>query len=169
MTSSIDAIPPAHVQVERAFEAMLSQRGFALRTAKNQGVISDFSSFVPAPLSIGDYLKRFSMLELEETTYVIAFIFACRFEKYNQLTITPFNIHRIVLVSMRLAIKHWEERQWTTGVVAKLGGVTRQQLNHLEIVFAKSIRFNVAVSTKHILSYKKIMDHFIRLKKIPLE
>ena len=59
--------------------------------------------------------------------------------------INYYNVHKILLVAIILAIKFNEDIYYTNCYFAKIGGVSIDELNKMEEKFAFAIQFNLFV------------------------
>ena len=62
------------------------------------------------------------------------------------IILNPHNIHRIILGCLLLAIKYNEDLYFTNEQYAKVGGVSVQELNDLELYSIQLLNFNLFIS-----------------------
>jgi len=110
-----------------------------------------------------DFILRLNKyLKFEFNTIVIAMILLERFCEKNKFCINEFIVHRLVLVSLLIAIKFNEDKHYTNKFVAKVGGVKVKNLNLMESNFLKSIDYSIYVEYDSLnvyweKNYKKCM------------
>ena len=110
-------------------------------------------------MSIKDYLLRLSQYtKINESTIILILIYIDRICKINNFHITFNNIYKLIICSMIIAIKYNEDNFYSTEVYAKLGGITVQELNFLEMQFLISIKFSLFVEKD---LYDKYYDNLI--------
>lgn len=63
-----------------------------------------------------------------------------QFVKLNE-----FNIHRILLASLVLAAKTFDDEYFENKYYAKVGGVTNQDMNKMELEFANHVGYDLFV------------------------
>jgi len=63
------------------------------------------------------------------------------------------NIHRLIITGVTIASKLLDDSQPTNSYFAKLGGITLKELNHFEVVFCMTIRFNLTIQVEEFERY----------------
>lgn len=101
-----------------------------------------FSSKYPTSIPIRDYIDRIlKYTHIEESTMVIALIYLDKICATNRILIEENNIHRLVLVSVVMAIKYNEDDLYTDKYYAKVGGITMDELTFLELEYVKLMNY----------------------------
>lgn len=104
-------------------------------------------------ISIKDYLLRLSKhSKICESTLVYIFIYIDRVCKRYRFKINYFNIYKLIIASMVIAIKFNEDSFYSSEFYAKLGGISKKEMNILEYEFITMINFNLF--TQEELYYK---------------
>lgn len=104
------------------------------------------SSYAPT-ISIHSYLSRIQKYaNLTPAVYTTTLIYIDRLIEATNLSLTPLNIHRLLLVAVVVATKFLQDDYYKNCYYAKLGGITTAELNSLEICFLSLISFNLYVS-----------------------
>ena len=62
---------------------------------------------------------------------------------YTETQICQINVHRIFLVACVISHKFWDDESYGNYDLAKIGGVTINELNEMEIIFLKSIQWRL--------------------------
>ena len=102
-----------------------------------------YSKNIPS-ITIREYLHRFiQYCNLEGSTILISLIYMDRFCEINQVKLTKFNIYRILMISLTLALKYNEDTIYKNDFYAKVGGVGLQDFNKKEKVYLDSIHFSI--------------------------
>ena len=97
-------------------------------------------------ITIRDYLLRLSKYsKISESTLIFILIYIDRLCQKYKFKINYFNIYKLILTSMILAIKYNEDEFYSTEFYAKLGGITKVELNLMEYEFINLINFNLFV------------------------
>ena len=110
-------------------------------------------------MTIKDYLLRLSQYtKINESTLIIILIYIDRICKINNFQLNFKNIYKLIISSMIIAIKYNEDTFYSTQVYAKLGGVSPQELNFLEMQFLILIKFSLFVEKA---LYDKYYDNLI--------
>ena len=97
-------------------------------------------------ISLYNYLHRIQKyLSVEDNTLILSLIYIDRICKEGKYMINYYNVHKILLVAIILAIKFNEDIYYTNCYFAKIGGVSIDELNKMEEKFAFAIQFNLFV------------------------
>ena len=124
----------------------------------NNKIIPFMTINIPT-MTIKDYLLRLSKFtKINESTLIIILIYIDRICKINNFQLNFKNIYKLIISSMIIAIKYNEDNFYSTEVYAKLGGITVQELNFLEMQFLISIKFSLFVEKD---LYDKYYDNLI--------
>ena len=84
---------------------------------------------------------------------VLALIYIDRFIQSSNIQVNSLTIHRILLTSVVLAAKTYDDNFYTNTHYARVGGIPVEELNCLEIEFLFSIGFSLYVSCEDYLRY----------------
>jgi hypothetical protein len=108
-----------------------------------------------------EYIERLvKYTNLEESTLVMALIYIDRLCSYSNYIITDKNIHRVIFVSIITSIKYNEDDIYTNGFYAKVGGVSKQELNLLEVEFSKMIEYRLFVKEELYFQYRAYLKQY---------
>jgi len=108
-------------------------------------------------ISIKDYLERlYKYTKINCSTIILILIYIDRICNIQKFKLTYFNIHKLILASMIIAIKFNEDEQYTTKFYSKLGGVPIAEIAFLEYNFFFLLNFNLYVEEE---LYKKYSDY----------
>ena len=112
-------------------------------------------------ISIEDYLKRIQMYSnMEKSTLIISLIYIDRFCKIKNLTLTYYNIHRILLTAILISIKYNEDIFYDNQYYSEIGGIKLKELNLLEYNFAKIMNSNFFVNESIFEIYRLYLDNY---------
>ena len=118
-----------------------------------------FTSYKKPSLSIKDYLYRIqNYTEAEDNTIIIALMYIDRLCEISSILLTPYNIHRIIFVSILLAIKYNEDICFGFDFYAKIAGLPPGELKKLELEFAYLIKFKFFIDKDDFENYKSYID-----------
>ena len=105
-------------------------------------------------------LYRYSKCSVE--CLVLALIYIDRFIQSSNIQVNSLTIHRILLTSVVLAAKTYDDNCYTNTHYARVGGIPVEELNCLEIEFLFNIGFSLYVSCEDYLRYHtEIYKHSI--------
>lgn len=107
-------------------------------------------------VSIHDYLFRIARYFLcSPECFVIALVYIDRvMKKQPDLTVCKLNIHRLIVTSMMLAVKFFDDVYYSNAYYAKVGGVKGNEMNVLELHFLRLIDWQLFVSPEEFDLYK---------------
>jgi len=118
-----------------------------LYKTENSQYIKPFLSKNIPQISINDYIERlYKYNKINSSTIILILIYIDRICNINKFKLTYFNIHKLILASMIIAIKYNEDEYYSTQFYAKLGGVSIAEINSLEYYFLKLIKYNLFVT-----------------------
>ena len=122
---------------------------------------SVFNSKKIPNISIEDYLKRIQTYSnLEENTLVVSLIFIDRLCKLSNLTLTYYNIHKILFTAVLISIKYNEDIFYDNKYYADIAGIKSKELKLLEYNFVNMISFRFYVGRDIFEKYKLHLDNF---------
>ena len=109
-------------------------------------------------ISIKDFLFRLTKYsKICESTLVIILIYIDRMcHKYN-FKITYYNIYKLMLAAMVVAIKYNEDEFYTLDFYGKLGGISKFEMNILEYEFACMINFKLYITEELFYKYYELL------------
>ncbi|OAP63683.1 hypothetical protein AYL99_02910 [Fonsecaea erecta] len=109
-----------------------------------------FYSKRPPPISTEDYLMRMhKYCPMSTAVYLAASFYITRLAIYEKiLPVTPRNVHRLLLATLRVAMKALEDLSWPHARFSKVGGVSEGELGRLEITFCYLIDFSLKVDAE---------------------
>ena len=107
-------------------------------------------------VSIHDYLFRIARYFLcSPECFVIALVYIDRvMKKQPDFTVRKLNIHRLIVTSMMLAVKFFDDVYYSNAYYAKVGGVKGNEMNVLEVHFLRLIDWQLFVSPEEFDLYK---------------
>lgn len=74
------------------------------------------------------------------------------------LSVTPRNVHRLILAALRVAMKALEDLSYPHARFARVGGVAERELTRLEITFCFLTDFDLRVDAPTLLSQAKLLQ-----------
>ncbi len=120
-----------------------------------------FSAYSVPSISIEDYLIRIqTYANMEKNTIITSLIYIDRICKIANLTLTYYNIHRILFTSVLLSIKYNEDIFYDNKYYAEIAGISVKELKSLEYNFANKIKFCFYVSDEIFEKYRLYLYNF---------
>jgi hypothetical protein len=115
---------------------------------QHSAITRKFYCRFPPPISITDYLLRIhSYCPMSTGVYLAASLYIYRLAVLERaIVVTRRNAHRLLLASLRVAMKALEDLSYPHGRFARVGGVSDKELARLEISFCFLTGFELAVN-----------------------
>lgn len=112
-----------------------------------------FSKKAPA-ISLEEYLSRIQRYcPMSTAVYLAASLYITRLVTIEKIIfVTPRNIHRLVLASLRVAMKALEDLSYPHSRFARVGGVSERELSRLEISFCFLTDFELKVDAHMLMN-----------------
>ena len=118
-----------------------------------------FNAIKKPSLSVKDYLYRIqNYAEAEDNTLIIALMYIDRLSQISSIVLTPYNVHRILFVSVLLAIKYNEDICFGFDFYAKIAGVSIKELKKMESDFVYLIKFKFYINKEEFEKYKSYIE-----------
>ena len=116
-------------------------------------------------ISIKNYLHRIQTFsEAEDNTLIISLIFLDKICDTASIILTEYNVHRLLFISILIAIKYNEDLVFELDCYSKIAGMTKKEINKLEYEFLKLINFEVFVHKKIFEKYKSYINNINLMK-----
>ena len=120
-----------------------------------------FSSNIIPNISLQDYLIRIQTYSnVEKSTLIISLMYIDRLCNKANITLTYYNIHRILFSAILLSIKYNEDNFYDNKYYAQIAGVKTKELKTLEYNFAKMINCTFYISKEDYEKYQIYLDNF---------
>ncbi|KAJ1415437.1 Cyclin-like superfamily [Sesbania bispinosa] len=99
--------------------------------------ISVFHGLTRPNISIQSYLERiFKYANCSPSCFIVAYVYLDRFtQRQPSLPINSFNVHRLLITSVMVAAKFMDDMYYNNAYYAKVGGITKIEMNFLELDF----------------------------------
>ena len=129
---------------------------------KNNEKINPFISKIKNSITIKNYLGRLvKYTQAESSTLIAMLIYIDRLCEINNFIINSFNVYKIIFSSLVIAIKYNEEEYFGNKYLAKVGGLSLNEMNLLELIYLNLIDFNLYVSDEVFQTYYKNINSTI--------
>lgn len=117
--------------------------------------VSKFHALRPPAISILDYLERVAKYAAcSGECFVLALIYIDRIIQTNPtFVVNSLNIHRLLITSIMLGAKFFDDHYFNNAYYAKVGGVPCQEMNSLEVEFLFMTNFTLFVTTETYRQY----------------
>ena len=126
---------------------------------KNSNIINFFLTKKIPSISIYDFLERLvKYSKIEKSTLILILIYIDKFCDMNNVNLTFYNIHKLILSSLVIAAKYNEDKYLSNEFYAKIGGITKKEIDILEYQFLTLINFSLYINDEIYHKY----DYFIK-------
>lgn len=139
----------------------------------NQVIRSSFCSALTPLVKLKPYLWRIANYTgCSEESLVLSLIYIDRMitrkGRKSLFMVTSHNAHRLVLTSVLVAAKFYDDHYYNNALFAKVGGVSCEELNKLEMAFLLELNFELSVDMKVYERYNKsLMEHKLISSRVP--
>ncbi|KAK8811967.1 hypothetical protein WA538_003237, partial [Blastocystis sp. DL] len=116
--------------------------------------ITPFTAMTIPRISLDSYYERilkYSNCSVE--CLVHSLIYIDRLIQGGEVSVNSLSIHRIILTSVTLAIKYFDDVFYLNSFYSQIGGISVDELNSLELEFLKDINFSLFVSWEDYQKY----------------
>ncbi|KAJ5232750.1 hypothetical protein N7468_005706 [Penicillium chermesinum] len=112
------------------------------------------------PIALKDYIQRLhKYCPMSTAVFLAASVYISRMVLEEKLLrVTPKNMHRLVLAGLYVATKALEDSSYSHSRVAKVGGVSEQELSKLEITFCFLADFELRVDAQMLMEEVKLLS-----------
>lgn len=132
------------------------------RFMKNNTPVTRFHALRPPQITIKFYLQRIAKYSsCSEECFILALIYIDRLIRRNgKFLVNSLNVHRLVITSVMLGAKFFDDQYFNNKYFGKVGGVSGREMNLLEIEFLFMINFDLFVEIGLYKMYnKRLMTH----------
>jgi hypothetical protein len=122
-----------------------------------------FHTNKPPNISIRNYLKRLhEYMKCSEESFIMAVIYMDRLVcRESNIVINEKCIHRLFLSSLVVAAKFFDDKFYKNLHYSKVGGISNNEMNVLEIQFLLLIDFELFVSTEEFERFRETLREFL--------
>ncbi|KAF8099715.1 hypothetical protein N665_0238s0043 [Sinapis alba] len=117
--------------------------------------VSVFHGLSRPSITIQCYLERiFKYANCSPSCFVVAYVYLDRFtHRQPSLPINSFNVHRLLITSVMVSAKFLDDRYHNNAYYAKVGGISRKEMNLLELDFLFGLGFDLNVTPNTFHAY----------------
>ena len=117
-----------------------------------------FSKDIPS-IPIKDYLYRIQLFtEAEDNTIILALIYLDKICEKAWIILSEYNIHKILFVSILIAIKYNEDSFYNNKYYSQIAGVNLKELKKMESEFLRLIKFELYINKNIFEKYKNYIN-----------
>jgi len=121
-----------------------------------KGQITRFHAVKPPDISISHYLERIRRyFGCSNECFVLSLVYIDRIVKLHEdFSISILNIHRLLVTSVMLAAKFFDDVYYSNAFYARVGGVRTREINILEAHFLSLLDFHLFVTPQEYDQYR---------------
>lgn len=125
--------------------------------ALSQGRLTPFHGLRPPPISIDAYIDRIAKYtKCSPVCFVMALVYIDLLsQRDDNMCLTSLNIHRLLLSGTMLAAKLMDDHYYNNAYYAKVGGISTQEINNLELAMLKLLDYRLLISSEVLKTYLK--------------
>eukprot|EP00475_Leptophrys_vorax_P034395 TRINITY_DN5543_c0_g1_i3.p1 TRINITY_DN5543_c0_g1~~TRINITY_DN5543_c0_g1_i3.p1 ORF type:complete len:210 (-),score=23.18 TRINITY_DN5543_c0_g1_i3:45-674(-) len=118
------------------------------RRTESPRLFTKFHALHPPAVSVHDYLIRMARYAgCSGECFVLALVYIDRIIKSNySFAVNSLNVHRLLIISVMLAAKFFDDQYYNNAYYAQIGGVSTEEINTLEVEFLFMINFSLHVT-----------------------
>lgn len=149
--------PEAHISEPTVVEASIR--------AQYDAIARKFFSKSPPPVSVNDYLLRLHRYcPMSTAVYLAAAVYIYRIAIEEKVApVTARTVHRLLLASLRVAMKALEDLSYPHKRFAGVGGVSEKELAKLEVSLCFLTGFNLRVDNEVLHQKTKALQQIAKV------
>ena len=126
---------------------------------KTQSKMIFSANSIPS-ISIKEYLIRIQTYSnIEKSTMILSLIYIDRFCEIADITLTYYNIHRILFAAVLMSIKYNEDIYYGNKFYADIAGVRLKELKMIEYTFLDLINFQIFIDNETFEKYRYFLEN----------
>jgi len=148
-------------------ERMVKQNEQMTENKKDDGnvtaEVTKYQALKAPGISVYNYLERIRQYaNCSSECFILALIYIDRLIQSQEFRLTSLNIHRVILTSVLLAAKFFDDKYYNNAYYAKVGGVINSEMNGLEVDFLFRINFSLYVKLEVFDKYQgELISHAV--------
>ncbi|CEM14973.1 unnamed protein product [Vitrella brassicaformis CCMP3155] len=135
----------------------------------NTGQVTRFHAIKAPSISIHEYLTRIAKyFGCSCECFVLSLVYIDRIVKLHQdFCVNALNIHRLLVTSITLAVKFFDDQFYSNAYYAKVGGVKTREINVLEAHFLALINYHLFVTPQEYDQYRNNVLMAVNATSVP--
>jgi len=135
--------------------------------SQHQHFVTKFQSSYAPGISIHAYLERIrKYARCSDACFIVALIYIDRVIEIRNVVLTALNVHRILITSVLVSAKFFDDEFYNNAFYAKLGGVPAWEMNSLEMEFLHLVNFSLFVKEDCFAKYHRELRNFLAVGDI---
>jgi len=148
---------PAAKLVEQGLARLLAQ--MAVMAPSGTTRRSPFECKFPPAITIQDYVSRvLRYTQCHASCAVVSLVYLDRLTKRHPwIQVSPLTCHRLLLTSVVIAIKYYDDTYYSNAFYGKVGGLALKELNALEKTYLQLLDYKLFVDPQEFQMYTGII------------
>ncbi|XP_074311561.1 cyclin-U1-1-like [Silene latifolia] len=118
-----------------------------LKRSRKKDIVTIFHGTRAPTLSIRRYIDRvFEYSRCSPSCLVVAYVYLDWFIQQTSSYVTSLNVHRLLVTCVLVAVKFLEDEHYDNSYFAKIGGISRAEMNNLEMKLLSTLNYKLHVS-----------------------
>eukprot|EP00326_Haptolina_ericina_P030653 CAMPEP_0181171404 /NCGR_PEP_ID=MMETSP1096-20121128/1889_1 /TAXON_ID=156174 ORGANISM="Chrysochromulina ericina, Strain CCMP281" /NCGR_SAMPLE_ID=MMETSP1096 /ASSEMBLY_ACC=CAM_ASM_000453 /LENGTH=209 /DNA_ID=CAMNT_0023259045 /DNA_START=20 /DNA_END=649 /DNA_ORIENTATION=- len=120
--------------------------------------VTPFHSSTPPAITVKNYLEDriLKYAGCSEETFILALIYMDQVVQFNpDFVICSLNVHRLLITSIMLASKFFDDVYYNNAYYARVGGISNAEVNSLEMEMLRMISFSLFVEPDVYERYRR--------------
>ncbi|KAJ0014428.1 hypothetical protein Pint_19885 [Pistacia integerrima] len=123
-------LPTLYRIVSSVLERAIQKNENLLKASNKKDVVTIFHGSRVPSLSVRQYMERiFKYSNCTPSCFVIAYIYIDQFLQKLNAYLTSLNVHRLLITSIMVAAKFFDDERHNNAYFAKVGGVSTAEMN----------------------------------------
>jgi len=119
---------------------------------------SSFCSTRVPSITVKQFVRRLAKYTCcSEASLVLSLVYIDRLITKKGFIVIPHNVHRLILTSILVSVKFFDDKYYSNAFFGKVGGVSSKELNTLERLFLHGIQFDLFVDTDVYKKYDECL------------
>uniref|UniRef100_A0A7S3RJ16 Cyclin n=1 Tax=Strombidinopsis acuminata TaxID=141414 RepID=A0A7S3RJ16_9SPIT len=168
-TEASSGSPDVIVSVMSKLLEDLVSRNDQLPLAPSQ--VTPFHSSKPPAITVRSYLEDriLKYAGCSEETFILALIYIDQVVQFNpDFIINSLNVHRLLITSIMLASKFFDDVYYNNAYYARVGGISNVEVNSLEMEMLRMISFSLFVQTDQYERYRASLYSHVGIQSQPV-
>merc|ERR1719198_2210312 len=127
--------------------------------------VTPFHSSRPPAITVKSYLEDriLKYAGCSEETFILALIYMDQVVQFNpDFVISSLNVHRLLITSIMLASKFFDDVYYNNAYYARVGGISNAEVNSLEMEMLRMISFSLFVQPEQYERYRGSLYSHLR-------
>ncbi|KAH3763136.1 Cyclin [Pelomyxa schiedti] len=133
----------------------------------SEPLLALFLSKDPSSVPLLAYTERLLKYAATAETLVLTLMYIDNlFKDHPAFELHEYNMHRLILTCTVISLKHWEDVFYSNEFYARVGGISLEEMNNLEISLLCLLGFNLFVSPQAFAMYQDSVAAPLKVRQL---